>query len=110
MEILSQTNHYFEFYGYLLILLVFCLFFGGCTVAFYYSIFKEKDYSLNTISGTVVFTIMTIVLICGLVLTINENVRITYKAKVSDWNEVYDQGYKVVERNDNTVTLEKDKK
>lgn len=39
---------------------------------------------------------------------INEPAYVTYDAIVTDWNEVYDNGYKVVETNGDIVTLAKE--
>lgn len=53
----------------------------------------------------------TVVGVLAILLTlsvINEPAYVTYDAIITDWNEVYDNGYKVVETNGDIVTLTKE--
>lgn len=51
--------------------------------------------------------IVTILAIGGIFLVVNDPSITYYNAIVTDWNEVYEQGYEVVEQNGKTVTLRK---
>lgn len=105
MEILNETIHYGEFWSSI-------VFFGGLGIllllmgiAFWWSNIKERNFTLDSVTGASGFTFIGIILAIFTIQTINHGANITYEAKVTDWNEVYDQGYEVVKQKEGIVTI-----
>lgn len=95
MEILTTSTSY----GAAILLTII---FGAILLVAIVKIFTEKEVLLNVLSG-----IIGVLAISFLFLIWSDPAYVTYDAIVTDWNEVYEQGYEVVETNGKIVTLRK---
>lgn len=107
MEILSEHTEWAIFTFVIVGISLFTLLFlaaliGGIAVTF------EEGASAENVIGTLAIGIITAVLITCLVLGIKQGPETKYKAIVTDYNEVYDAGYTVVNTEGKIVTLTKE--
>ena len=105
MEILNTTAHLLEYWFFITLAGVFLLLFGSLMCVGLSKMIKEKDYR-EDLGATIACTVISLIIVTSLVITFKEGVRITYDVKVSDWNEVYDQGYVIVKQKGEIVTVE----
>lgn len=69
----------------------------GCITCF------DEKFGVEKILGGIIVAVGVI----GILSIFTDPATVTYDAIVTDWNEVYSQGYEVVETNDKIVTLRK---
>ena len=106
VEILSQTTHWWEFiFGsvFIGIILLFSVFLsiGGILTVIY------DDRSIADVILTLLYAISAIGLSIILFSYILTGPDVTYKAKVTDFNAVYHNGYEIVNHNGKLYTLRK---
>lgn len=105
MEILYTTEHVLEYWGFIVLAVMLLLLFGSLMFVGLFNLIKEKDYS-EDLGATIICAIFSSVLVASLIMLINQDVRVTSDVKVTDWNEVYEQGYEVVKQKGDIVTVE----
>lgn len=105
MEILNETIHYSEFLFFLFLIGGTALLFVVLAVGFSCVIINERDFSLSSFGVVSIVIVIAIGAITGTVVTIKRGANITYEAKVTDWNEVYDHNYEVVKQKGDIVTI-----
>ena len=109
MKILSSTEHFGEFYIAVVVLLVCTIFlinwFGYEFMSWIKDMSNYKSY------GFLFFTFATSIGFAYMMYCIHKiGPTIEYKALVTDFNEVYENGYVVVDREGEIYILEKDNK
>jgi amino acid transporter len=110
MEILSTTEHYIQFYLALSVVIVitaFCLVLGITSIVV---MSIEKSPKLSDIILTVVLLCCASFFIIVTVQGINKGAEVTHKAKITDFNEVYDNGYEVVGKDGSLYIITKKNK
>ena len=105
IEILSETVHYFDYYSSIIVLGILALF---CLVTaakcHLDSVYREETYKITNRTMSIILLVATFVFL-GLILA--KHPYVTYKAAITDFNEVYNQGYKIVDQDGKIFTLEK---
>lgn len=108
MKILSER----EYYEFPLILGVICLILGliilCAIVTLILDAFKEKDFELFLIAAF--FIVIDLTFFVGFNESLDRKVNHEYKATITDFNEVHDKGYEIVDREGKIYTLVKTKK
>ncbi len=106
MEILSQSTDWWIFIPLMILFAGASVFFGAASAYGIYLMFREGPGDGNLIA-TVVVSVITAFLITITVLGIKEGPYVTYKAIVTDYNVVYDEGYEIISTDGKIVTLTK---
>lgn len=108
MKILSEREYY-EFHpalGFICLaggLLLLC-----AVVAFIIEAFKEGRFDL--FFGSMVLIVFSLMLFQGFKESLDHKMVYEYKATITDFNEVHDKGYEIVDREGEIYTLIKTKK
>ncbi|MEW5569722.1 hypothetical protein [Rossellomorea marisflavi] len=109
MEILSTTEHNIQFYFALFVVIAItslCLVLGTVSIVV---MSIEKSPKLSDIILTVVLLCCAGFFIVVTVQGINKGAEVTHKAKITDFNEVYDNGYEVVGKDGSLYIITKEK-
>ena len=69
---------------------------------------QKKEFGVRNIIGAIVIFGIVVLVGSSMNYGIKDKPRVTYQTKVTDWNEVYNNGFKVVKREGNITTLEKE--
>jgi hypothetical protein len=107
MEILAKSVEYGEFYFTLILVGLFGLLFLIIGIGLFIHMIVEKYFDLNGISGTIVCTGLGVLMSFALFNIWQDGENVIYKAMVTDFNEVYNNGYKVVGEEGKLYLLEK---
>lgn len=67
------------------------------------------EREINFIYGAIVFGVLASILVFLAIATHRSDPRVEYKALITDFNEVYEQGYKIISQEGKIYTLEKAK-
>lgn len=105
MEILSETT-FWSAHILLLILIggiTFFTFIGTINLIFE----TIKDFNISVLIGSICFGLMLAVSLYLTIVGISEGPVVEYTAKVTDYNEVYEQGYEVERHEGKLVILTK---
>lgn len=108
MEILNTTEHVLEYWGYILVAGLMLLLFGSLMCVGLSKLIKEKDYR-EDLGATIACTVISLMLVTTLAMLIRQDVRITHDVIITNWDEVHDQGYKVLEQKGQIVTVEEER-
>lgn len=106
LEILSTTTHTIEYGIFIVASALMLLVLLMTAIAGIFEIFKYKNYGIETILITLGILIFTIILFIGCMFSVNDGARVTHDVIVTDWNKVYEQGYKVVKQKDSIITIQ----
>lgn len=109
MEILSTTEHYIQFYLALSVVIVitaFCLVLGITSIVM---MFVDKNPKFSDLVLTAVLLCCAGFLMFVTVQGTKKGVEVTHKAKITDFNEVYDNGYEVVGKDGSLYIITKEK-
>lgn len=101
MQILSETTHYGEFYfavGFVALVAIVLL------------LMAIGFFNDRIVLGGVICIILSILMSLAVYNGFKKGANITYKATITDFNLVYDQGYKVTGQDGEIYFLEKNKK
>lgn len=109
MEILSTTTHMGEYIFYILFASLMSLVLLIATVAGFVEIFHYKNRDKETILVTLGILIFTLLIMTNGAFIIKDGAIVTHEAKVTDWNEVYEQDYKVVKQKGELITIQSNK-
>lgn len=107
MEILNTTHHYIEFWFWIVIVGLFTLVFLLLMFVGWFSVISDKQLSMENVVPSLIVTAISILGVVCFTIQINDGVRVSHDVKVSDWNDVFDQEYKVVKQKGEIVTVEK---
>jgi hypothetical protein len=103
-EILTQHTNYGEYWSFLIFIGSLSLLIAGTVVALTVSAIKG-EVSGDGILGAVVLAIITALCVWGFVFTIAQGPETTYKAKITDFNVVYEKGYEIIEKDGELYTI-----
>lgn len=107
MEILDTVEHFGEFYLAVVVLLVCSIFVITWFMYEFKSLIVEKSNYKSY--GFLIFTLVASIWFPYMTYSIHsEGPEVEYKALVTDFNEVYKNGYTVVDREGNLYILEKE--
>lgn len=73
-------------------------------------LFLTGDYYISLIAGFLFTAAIGVFLAYGSYQMYKDGAEVTYKATITDFNEVYDKGYEIVDREGEIYTLVKTKK
>lgn len=104
MEILSQTTHWGSYVFLLILLGAVALGCAAVLLALISEIVRGEVYG-EYIAGFVVALVFGIVGILGFIDVIKDGPPVEYKALITDFNEVYTQGYEIIERDGKLYTI-----
>ena len=107
MEILAINTHLLTHILALIVIGIMALFMTTLAVGAVISLVEER--SLVNIFWVLFFTTVASLFSWVMVDAIQEGPEVTYRAKVTDFNEVYEKGYEVVGRNGAIYLLQKTK-
>lgn len=105
MEILAVVENNGAFYGVIIFMSLLILILIGVIYGYVSDMIKGKN--LNRIGGTLFAFLVLILFVTLMIFTIKEGKPKTYKAIVTDFNEVYNKGYKVVDQEGKIFILKK---
>lgn len=101
MEILSQTTSWFEYIFAIVALGGFSLLLIVVFIGFLLTSYKHPS---DVTAGIGIF--IAIIAFAGLtVMGVNQGPDVTYKATITDFNEVYTQGYEIIGKDGKIYTL-----
>lgn len=107
MEILSGQVLKGEYYFILTVLSLIGLLFLIMSVGILISMISDKDFTFNNVAGTIVCGVVALLVSFGLYTAYQKGAEVQYKATVTDFNEVYDQGYEIIGNEGKIYTLKK---
>lgn len=107
MEILSETVHTGELVFYVIILGVASLGLLGLLIANLWMSIVEREFGFDALMLTVVCLLLGGLTSAGLIAAVNKGANVTYKATITDFNEVYENGYEIIGQDDKIYTLQK---
>lgn len=107
MEILSETVHYGEFTFSMIVIVGSMLIFVGLLIVLILSMIFDKKVEKDSVLGSIIMLLLASILAYVLVSEINSGVKISYEATITDFNEVYNSGYKVTDQDGDIYTVEK---
>lgn len=107
MEILSERVLNGEYYFLLCVLIGLSLLFFALLIFMVVDVIRGKEEISEYIFPGIVVSIISIVCGFGGYLAYKEGPDVEYKAAITDYNEVYKDGYKVVRHEGKIVTLKK---
>jgi vacuolar-type H+-ATPase subunit I/STV1 len=103
-EILTQHTHYGGYWFFLIFGGVMALLFASMVIGLIVDAIKGEAGG-DSIVGVVVCAIITAGLLWILVYTIAQGPETTYKAKITDFNVVYEKGYEIIEKDGELYTI-----
>lgn len=108
MKILTET----EYYAFHPVLGVACLILGlfllGLVIAMIFTVIKEGDYEY--LLPIIFVTVISVPMFVGFNASLDRKMIYKYKATITDFNEVYDKGYEITDREGEIYTLIKEDK
>ncbi|PAV30302.1 hypothetical protein CIL05_07480 [Virgibacillus profundi] len=107
MEILTQTEHTFQFYFIILLSILSILFLLFLGIGTLVEMISKRKFTPLGIFGVTFALCLTAIIVFGVVMHIDRGAEVTYKATVDDFNEVYESGYKVIGQEDKIYLLKK---
>lgn len=107
MEVLSETTHYASFIGALVILIGFSLIMVGLGIGTIVMGILEKRFTEKDGIGSFICLAMAALFFYISFIVIDNGANTTIKAIVTDYNEVYDNGYKVIGEEGKITLLQK---
>lgn len=105
MKILAENIHWGTYYSITTIASILCLLTLFMTVALLIEAVKDKSAELAF--GSVLYFAITVLIAVMLSFELVAGPTISYEAIVTDYNEVYENGYEVIEQNGDITTLRK---
>lgn len=109
MEILAETTLWGVYIAAIILISLITLFCATMVFACIYYLVSERNPSIGDVIGGVIFLALTIFLSVGLSVGFKEGPVVEYTAIVTDYNEVYAQGYEIARHEGKLVILEKAK-
>jgi nicotinamide mononucleotide (NMN) deamidase PncC len=103
-EILTQHTHYGEYVFILIVAGAMALLFGGIVIALVGAAIKN-GIGDGDIIGSIFCAVIAAVCVWAFVLTIAQRPDVTYKAKITDFNVVYENGYEIIEKDGELYTI-----
>jgi len=107
MEILSQSTDWWIYIPLMLLCSFFAVALVSTTIYGIYSTFREGIGDGNLIA-TIVLAIASALMVTGTVFGILDGPTTTYKAIITDYNVVYEEGYEIISTDGKIVTLTKE--
>lgn len=108
MKILSETTHSGEYLSYCSLATLFALGFLIVLVAIIWEIILKKRARIPDIIGLLCVGTVTALFSIATYHIVSDGARVTYKATVTDFNVVYEQGYTITGQDGEIYLLEKD--
>lgn len=107
MEILSQSTDWWIYIPCMMLFVVGFVFFGAGAIYGLYCTVTEGPGEGNLVA-TVILSAITAFFVTLVVFGIKEGPTTTYKAIVTDYNVIYEEGYEIVSTEGKIVTLTKE--
>lgn len=107
MEILSETVHMESYILGIFLLGVLDLFMLFLLIGTVASSIMDRDFDWSTF-GVICVTLLSLyIFTMGLIIELKDGADVTYKATVTDFNEVYKNGYEIISQEGSIYTLRK---
>lgn len=107
MDILSETTHYISHYLAVIFVSIITLVALGLSLIIIIMSIIEKEFGWNEFGALLCCLGLGIVLTFATVQGIKQGATVTYKATVTDFNEVYNNGYEITGRDGEMYILKK---
>lgn len=107
MEILSETVHSGEFFFFIGILSIVAVVCAVMAIGFIVDFISKKKIDANYAAGFLVTAVLSVFLGIFISVSVKQGAHVTYRATVSDYNQVYEQGYEVIGHEGEIVLLQK---
>jgi len=107
VHILSTTEHTAAYYGEVTAIII-AIILASILVVSVIIISREDGVIIKYAPAYVITLLFLVALVLLLWHEIEQGVNVTYKATITDFNEVYENGYKIVDRDGDIYILEKE--
>lgn len=93
----------------MVVLVVFTALLLFVSIGVWVSMISDREYEFAGVLGATFCGLLAVFFMFGMHMKIKEGAEVTYKATITDFNEAYEQGYKIVSQDGKIFTLEKSK-